>query len=300
MSAALVSLRLHRWSLGAMAALCVLLTALAGWLAWDISNAVAGCQIDLAAARCTELATSGTFKSQDVVKVVGLLGFVPFIGGALVGGPLVAREVEQRTASLAWPLAIWRWRWLLTIAAPVIGVGALLTALPAAAGYLLVGAYAPAMNPSHTFEHFGLYGPALVVRYVAVATVALFAGIWLGRTLPALIASAIGALILYLILSATTTMWLAPVQLPTPDAPGEGLGNLFVRQMARLPSGELVPIEEAEAIDPELDDVTETVDYGLTADRAPEIAWREGGVLVAGSAVGMVAATASLRRRRPY
>jgi hypothetical protein len=113
--------------------------------------------------------------------------------------------------------------------------------LPAAAGYLLVDAYAPAMDPSRTFEHFGLYGPALVVRFLAVAAVGLLAGIWLGRTLPALIASAVGALILFLILNATTTLGLTPVQLPQLQAPGGGLGNLLVIQMARLPSAELVP-----------------------------------------------------------
>lgn len=283
-----------------MAGLCVILAVLGGWLAWDISNAVTGCQRDPAAARCTEFVTSGTFRSQDVVKVVGLLGFVPFIGGVLVGGPLVAREVEQRTASMAWPLAISRWRWLLRVAAPVIGVGALMTALPAAAGYLLVGAYAPAMDPSRTFEHFGQYGPALVVRFVGVAAVALLAGIWLGRTLPALIVSAVGALILFVILNATTVLWLTPVQLPQLKAPGEGLGNLFVRQMARLPSGQLVPIEEAEVVDPELHDVTETVDFGLPADRAPEVAWREAGALIGGSALVVAAAMVALRRRRPY
>lgn len=300
MSAAWVSLRLHRWSLGGMALLCVLLAALAGWLAWDISNTVLACGRDLSAVACTELATSGTVRSQDVVRVVGVLGFVPFIGGALVGGPLVAREIEQRTASVAWPLAIWRSRWLLRVAAPVVGIGALLTVLPAAAGYLLVAAYAPGMDPSSTFEHFGMYGPALIVRFVAVAALGLFAGIWLGRTLPALIISAIGALVLFLVLSATTTLWLTPAQLPRLQAPGEGLGNLFVRQMARMPSGELAPIEEAQAIDPGLDNVTETVDFGLPAHRAPEVAWREAGVLLVGSAIAGGAAVATLRRRRPY
>jgi hypothetical protein len=46
--------------------------------------------------------------------------------------------------------------------------------------------------------------------------------------------------------------------------------------------------------------VTETVDYGLPADRAPEVAWREAGGLLGGSALVVAAAMVALRRRRPY
>jgi hypothetical protein len=156
------------------------------------------------------------------------------------------------------------------------------------------------MDPLRTFEHFGQYGPALVIRFLAVAAVGLLVGTLLGRTLPALIASAAGALILFLMLSSTTTLWLTPIQLPQLQEPGEGLGNLFVRQMARLPNGELIPIEEAEIVDPELDDVTETVDFGLPAERAPEVAWREWTALVCGSVLLGAGSVLALRRRRPY
>lgn len=300
MRAALVALRLHRWGLGAVAVLSLLLTALCGWMAWDIGNAVRNCQAAVVAASCNELKASGTLRAQDVVKVIGVLGFLPFIGGALLGGPLVAREVEQRTASLAWPLAISRTRWLIRLALPVIGLGGLMTAVPAAAGFLLVSAYAPEMNPWRTFDNFGLYGPALVVRFVAVSVIGLLAGIWLGRTLPALIAAAAGAAVLFFVLNATYALWVAPVQLPPAQEPGDALGRLFVRQMVQMPDGQLVPVEEALAIDPELANVTESVEFGLPADRAPEVAWREDAALLAGSTIFVAAAILTLRRRRPY
>jgi hypothetical protein len=283
-----------------MAALCLLLAALCGWLAWDIGNAVANCQAASAAPGCRELEASGTLRAQDVVKVVGLLGFLPFIGGALLGGPLVAREVEQRTASLAWPLAVSRTRWLVRLAVPVIGLGALMTTLPAAAGVLLVAAYAPEMDPWRTFEYFGLYGPALVVRFVAVSAIGLLAGVWLGRTLPALIASAAGAVVLFFVLNSTYSLWLAPVELQQAEEPAQSLGRLFVIQMVRMPDGRLVPIEEALATDPELDDVTGSVEFGLPPDRAPDVAWREDVALLAGSIMVGAVAILALGRRRPY
>jgi hypothetical protein len=283
-----------------MATLCLLLTALCGWLAWDIGQAVADCQAAAALAACNELDASGTLRAQDVVKVIGLLGFLPFVAGTLLGPPLVAREVELRTASLAWPLATSRTRWLIRLAVPVIGVGALMTTLPAAAGFLLVSTYAPSMDPWRSFEHFGLYGPSLVVRFVAVSASGLLAGIWLGRTLPALIASAAGAVVLFFVLNSTYALWLTPVELPQAQKAGDDLGRLFVRQMVRMPDGQLIPIEDAEVIDPELDDVTESVEYGFPADRAPDVAWREDVALLTASTGVAGAAIMILRRRRPY
>lgn len=300
MSTALVAVRLHRWGIGTMAGLCLLLAALCGWQAWDIGNAVASCRAAIGTAGCQELETSGTLHSQDVIKVVGLLGFLPFVGGTLLGAPLIAREVEQRTASLSWPLATSRIRWLRRVGVPVIGLGALLTAVPAAAGHVLVSAYAPGMDPWRTFEHFGLYGPALVVRFVATSAIGLLAGVWLGRTLPALIASAAGALVLFFLLNATTSMWLVPVELPREQDPAGSLGQLFVVQMMRMPDGRLVPFEEALAADPAAGETAESVEYGLPPARAADVAWRENAALLIGSTIVGGAAIVVLRRRRPY
>jgi hypothetical protein len=283
-----------------VAAISIGLAGLCGWLTFDISAGVAACDAGRSSPGCTELATSGTFRSQDVVKVIGLLGFLPFVAGTLLGAPLVAREIELRTASVSWTLSVSRLRWLVAIAAPVIGVGGLSVALAAAAGLLLVAAYAPAMDPWRTFEHFGLYGPVLVVRYAAVAAIGVLAGISLGRTLPALIASASGALALFFVLNATTTLWLPPAELPTVDEPGAALGRLFVRQMVRMPDGQLLPFEEALAIDPELDGVLESIEFGLTADRALDVTIREDAALLAGAAIVTGAGIVLLRRRRPY
>lgn len=300
MNSAVVALRLHRWSVGAVAILCLFLAALCGWLAWDIGNAIAQCRAAPGTPGCQELETSGTLRSQDVIKAIGVLGFLPFVAGTLLGAPLVAREVEQHTASLSWPLAVSRLRWLVGVAVPVLGLGIGLTLLPAAAGFLLVSTYAPEMNPWQTFEHFGLYGPALVVRSIAVSLLGLLAGVWLGRTLPALIATATAAVALYFVLNVTYSLWLAPTELPQSDAPADSLGQLFVRQMVRMPGGELMPIEQAELIDPDLGDFTESVEFGLPAERAPDVALREDGVLLAGSALVGAVAVVTLKRRRPY
>ena len=54
-----------------------------------------------------------------------LLIFLPLLLGALVGAPLVAREVEQRTHLLVWTQSITRLRWLSVKLALVLAVGLL-------------------------------------------------------------------------------------------------------------------------------------------------------------------------------
>ena len=51
--------------------------------------------------------------------------FLPLLLGALVGAPLVAREVEQRTHLLVWTQSITRLRWLTVKLALVLGAGLL-------------------------------------------------------------------------------------------------------------------------------------------------------------------------------
>jgi len=63
-----------------------------------------------------------------------LLIFLPLLLGALVGAPLVAREVEQRTHLLVWTQSITRLRWLsvklaLVLVAGLLASGALLAVL---------------------------------------------------------------------------------------------------------------------------------------------------------------------------
>jgi hypothetical protein len=54
-----------------------------------------------------------------------MLIFLPLLLGALVGAPLVAREVEQRTHLLVWTQSITRLRWLTVKLALVLGAGLL-------------------------------------------------------------------------------------------------------------------------------------------------------------------------------
>ena len=120
-------------------------------------------------------------------QLTGFLGYLPALVGAIVGVPIVARELEMRTVSLAWSLQGIRWGWLLSRLWPML--------LIAAVGGLLVGILtsqlevAGEVSPfeSGTIGDIARQGPVLFSRVVLALGVGLFSGAVVGRTLPAFV-----------------------------------------------------------------------------------------------------------------
>lgn len=291
---------LHRWELGASLVVSGALALASAWLANGIAADVVACQSAAESVRCSELSTRGTLDSQTVTTVLGLVGFLPFVVGPLVGAPLVAREIENGTASLAWPLAVSRLRWLGGDAGPTVLVAMLGVSGAAIAGWALVAAYAPGMDPARTFAHFGQYGPLLVIRFVGVVLVSVLVGVLVGRVLPALLVSFALAAIAFYALGAAYPHWIPAVPLPPAERPADSLGRQFVRQMVRLPSGELVSLDKALVLDPELNEIVESVEFGLPPDLASAVAMREGAAIVVVSGMILISIAVAIARRRPY
>jgi hypothetical protein len=118
--------------------------------------------------------------------------------GALVGAPLVAREVEQRTQVVAWTQSVSRRRWYAT---KVTALAAGLTVVGLAAGFANDRLQRPltegGLNSSRWIWFFSidlaLTGEILLAFGLAVAL-----GAWLRRTLPAVGAALVGFLVLFL------------------------------------------------------------------------------------------------------
>jgi len=113
------------------------------------------------------------------------LNFVPVLFGALVGAPLVAREIEQRTYLLAWTQGVTRRRWLAAkvtaLALVVVLLGAGFTALITWWRWpldQLEGHFAPTV---YDFE--GLMPTAYTLFAFVLGT---FVGVVLRRTVPAM------------------------------------------------------------------------------------------------------------------
>ena len=131
--------------------------------------------------------------------------------GVLVGAPLVAREIEQRTQLVAWTQSVSRRGWYL---AKVAVLGAALTTLGLLAGVANDHLQIPLTNGGLTSSHWPWFfsidvAPAAETLLAFALGVAL--GAWLGRTLAAVGAALVAFLVLFL-----ATGWairtLTPVQ----------------------------------------------------------------------------------------
>ncbi|GAA4534945.1 ABC transporter permease subunit [Amycolatopsis samaneae] len=120
------------------------------------------------------------------------LALVPAVLGTFWGAPLIARELEGNTHTLAWNQSVTRPRWLLTKVL-VVGLAAML--LTGVAGAMLTWAAAPfdevVKNQFSTFVFGARY--LAPIGYAALAfTLGTLAGLLLRRTLPAMALTLVG------------------------------------------------------------------------------------------------------------
>lgn len=128
-----------------------------------------------------------------VASPIGVL--LPFVVGLLLGVPIVGREIEMRTAALAWSLSGDRRRWLLARLLPMLALGLIGLVVGAA----LIAEMARAAHPWNyqgpgripSLTELGSEGPTLVGRGVLALGIAVLAGALIGRTLPAFAISAV-------------------------------------------------------------------------------------------------------------
>jgi hypothetical protein len=119
------------------------------------------------------------------------VGFIPFVValpallGALVGGPLVAREVEQRTHRLVWTQSVTRLRWLTTQLALVLGASLLGASVLMA---LLIWWYGPFDQLYGHFiaGSFDFFGPVWLAAALLALALGIFAGTLTRRTVLAI------------------------------------------------------------------------------------------------------------------
>lgn len=121
------------------------------------------------------------------------LGLVAPIVGLILGIPIVAREVELRTTSLAWSLTLHRGRWLLSRLLPMLAL--------AAAGFVVLGwagsglFQAMEVGPvSPSLTEVASHGPTLVARGLMALGIAVLAGAVMGRTMPAFLIAAVAVI----------------------------------------------------------------------------------------------------------
>jgi hypothetical protein len=186
--------RMHRWEGTFVIGGTLLLSVALAIVAWQLDasrDVVTACYeqpTETLSAECRSAIEWGN----TLGGAIGILGAVatvaPFAAGIFLGAPLLSREIEHRTAPMAWSLSPSRRSWLAwrTVPLLVLLVVALLV-LGQASAYLLETAQEADLG----FQQFGMFGPILAARGLAVFGVGLLVGLALGRVLPALLVTAL-------------------------------------------------------------------------------------------------------------
>jgi hypothetical protein len=299
--------RLQRWEIAFAAVACLGLATVASRLAVDMRSILALCGTPDATPACDLVFAFQETHGNAVGTTQWLISLVPFAVGLVLGVPIVTREVEQRTALIAWPLARARLRWLAWRSAPVLVLAVVLVAPVALAADEMARAYFP--HSDIGFVEYHARGQPLITRTAIVFAVGVAIGAIVGRVLSALLIGIGLSVALWTGLAMALPHWVAPTLLGDPESLSYIGSQLSTDVMYRLPGGQLVGADEGEAFteaaheaaggepDPAL--LPETLLYGVAPDRYGEVVARETVALLAATAIVFGLGALVVHRRRP-
>jgi hypothetical protein len=118
-----------------------------------------------------------SIRDEEAAWVFRALWVLPLFG-LVAGIPIVGRELEDRTAQIAWSLAGSRGRWLFRQVMPVLLLVGLSATFAALGADVLQGT-----QPDYEVIGLPLHGPILVGRMLGALLVGVLAGALVGRTL---------------------------------------------------------------------------------------------------------------------
>jgi hypothetical protein len=176
------------------------------------------------------------------------LNLLPLFAGMLVGAPLLAREIENRTHLLAWTQSVTRRRWLSVKLVGIIGAALIASAIFTALMTWWRGPFDQLEGrlPPAGFDFEG----AMPMVYIAFGlALAIALGTLLRRTIPAMLATIGGFLVVRLPIEffARAYLYQAPLSLNLSPLTGGGparvdwiLANNFVDQAGHTVSNSQV------------------------------------------------------------
>jgi hypothetical protein len=323
---ATLSFRLQRWEVLASVVGVVVLASLMLWFAWQLrmlATGEPGCPDPHAyVAGCEAFARRFQGLSDWAQGLLYLSWGAPFGMGLVLGVPIVAREVESRTAGMAWTLSRSRVRWLASrVAFAAVVLVGLLAVVVLASG-LLAAAIVPNLHLDRDFTWIGRRDWLILARGLAALGIGVLVGAVVGRQLPGLLAAAAASVLLFTGVSFAMDRWndtLAVVIDPYATTDGVVEGSLGIGGGVELPSGELVSYAEITS-DAQYQDETGAIytrwdeDTGQ-ADAASFVGWdrvriipgrqypvvlaRDSAMSLGVGVLAIGAAVVAVRRRRP-
>lgn len=294
--------RLQRFEITVLAAASLVWVAAAGVITWQLSGYAAQFPdcfglTTLSAPYCEDASLQFAPWDQTGEALLWLVLAMPLVFGVVLGSPVVAREIEQGTAQLAWAHATTRGRWLTGRVVPTALALGVLLALVASVAEALEVARLGGENPG--FQRFDQRGVLVVLRGLLCFGLAVLTGILLGRTLPALLAAAVisGIVIFGLVFGLDVWRRAESVIVETNSPAAEQVLPLamVLDPVAVLDNGTVVTDRSAELPDGESFDALRII----PGDQYWTWIGRESAALALCAALAGIAALANVRRRRP-
>ncbi len=294
--------RLQRFELTVLAAASVVWVAAAGLITWQLSGYAAQFPdcfglTTIIAPYCEDASLQFAPWDQTGEALLWLVLAIPLVFGVVVGSPVVAREIEDGTAQLAWAHASTRRRWLIGRVIPTAAALAALLTVVALGAEALEVARLGGENPG--FQRFDQRGLLVVLRGLFCFGWGVLAGVWLGRTLPALLAAAVisGIVMLGLVLALDIWRRAEGVVVETNSPAAEQVLPLamVLDPVAILDDGTVVTDRSTELPEGESFDALRII----PGDQYWTWIGRESAVLVLLTGAAGAGAIVSVRRRRP-
>lgn len=294
---------------------CLLLSVAMGFVAWQWTatrSAVIACYPTSPdapiSASCRSLLDWGQAVGAFGSMLIGAATVAPFGLGLFLGAPLISREIEKRTAPIAWSLSPSRRRWLAGRVFPlVVVIGGVLLILAQASDVMQAAIYPDGRG----FADFGSRGPLVAARGLAVFGIGVVVGLIVGRVLPAVLVTGLvtAALFIGVQLVSDQLMRAEAVWMPQGGGNSGQFAVIYDTGFRSDATGEVITDQEAYERFPEVFEATEgppgsppgmtNVWRVLPPERYPLWVARESGFFVVVALVAGLLATRLVISRRP-
>lgn len=307
LSWARLAFRLQPSSIGFAAFVCLGLAAAALWLAADMRSVLEACGAPDEPKACQVVYAFQETHMNAVYLTQTGIGLAMYGIPLVLGAPILTREIEHKTAMIAWPLAGSRLRWLAWRALPVLAVALVVIGAMAFAADQLAQAYFP--HSDIGFDRHGVRGISLVTRSALMFAAALLLGAMIGRLLPALLIGIVLAAGISTAFDSLLSNWVESGELDQSDSILGGGFPLNTGFEYRPADGSPMSDVEAETLYQDLyEEYGESVDpallpqevfYGVAGSRYAEVLVRESAAIVGATALAGGLAAVVVQRRRP-
>jgi hypothetical protein len=307
-----LTFRMHRFEVGAVVVLGALLVVGSIIAAWALANVGLGpdCQPSFETGELPErcIAEYEAFnRIADLARPISsLMVLYPIIAGLLIGGPVISREIERGTTSLAWSLSPSRLRWFLHRVVPMVVLVLALNFIVGAAAEHLTRALTPESDLAASFVGFRFRGVLMATQAFLLASTAVAVGALFGRAVPTfLLGLILGMLTIVAVGLVHREVLLAEAVIQRQDENTfYSNDDLYLDSRLELPDGRLVTYEELIRIDPaafesEFGPQYPNVSLIIPGDRYRTVETREAAAELVIGLVFLVGGAFVVTRRRP-